>query len=346
MRSTYFGNDGGNYFSATATIRESFYGLDGEDTFHVYASDFSDRFFGGRGADRMEGMSISYDGASGLDAYGLLSFDGGGGYDTLAFAVDIAMADYTDTTATLALDDVTTLARSVEHREFDVSLSEISDTVADLLLNGGASDETLRLTQTAQMADGGALTVDLGRGDDYFEFSASSSVSSDLTVLTRGGSDTVIIGAATSYYPGGLTTVVKTGAGADVIVLEGMYKEIANAGGGDDEIYVLTGGFAGRPDTIRTGAGADKVFLELDAYSKIAKFRDFSAAEDTIVFDASEFRDTEVTFDKSVWEAAAEDKLYMDNDAGKLYFGDNVLASFGGAIELTAENFTTDVWAF
>lgn len=346
MRSTYFGNDGGNYFSASAAIRESFYGLDGEDTFHIYGYDFSDRFFGGRGADRMEGMSVSYDGTNGLSAYGLLSFDGGAGYDTLAFDVTVAMAEYTDTSATLALGDVTTLARSVEHREFDVSLETISDTVADLVLKGDAHDETLRLTQSVQMADGGALRVDLGGGDDYFEFSAASSVSSDLTVLTRGGNDTVIIGAATSYYPGGLKTVVKTGGGADVIVLEGMYKEVANAGAGADEIYVLTGGFAERPDAIRTGAGADKVFLELDAYSKVAKFLDFSAADDIIVFDASEFRDTEVTFDKSVWEAAAEDKLYMDNAAGLLYFGDNVMASFGGSTALTAANFTVDHWAF
>jgi len=350
MRTTYFGNEGGNFFQATTNIRESFYGLGGNDVFHFHEAgtfrDFSDRFFGGTGDDRMQGLSVSFDGNSGLDAYDLLSFDGGRGYDTLAADVSIGMGAYAGTSSTLDFTEITTLSLSVEHHEFDVSLTGVSATVEDLLLKGGAKDETVRLTQSASMATGGELRVNLRGGDDYFEFSADSTVTSDLTVLTRRGNDTVIINAVNTSYPDGLTTKVLTGKGNDTVVLEGMYSETVRAGGGADQIYVLTGGFANAADTIYTGAGRDKVYLELDAYSTVARLMDFAADKDKIVFDKAEFRDTTVTFDKTTWQAASEDTLYMDNAAGKLYFGANVLADFGGATTLAADNFVTDTWAF
>lgn len=57
-------------------------------------------------------------------------------------------------------------------------------------------------------------------------------------------------------------------------------------------------------------------------------------------------RATAVTFDKTVAEASPEPILYMDNAAGKLWFGDNVLAEFTNGAQLTAANFVVDDFLF
>ena len=41
-----------------------------------------------------------------------------------------------------------------------------------------------------------------------------------------------------------------------------------------------------------------------------------------------------------------EQVLFMDNDAGELYYGDNVMASFGGSVSLTEDNFLTGFWDY
>lgn len=361
MRSTYFGTDRNNVMSASSDIRESFYGLQGDDTFYFYGVegmapdyDVSDRFFGNRGDDRLQNITLRFDGDAGLEQLALLSFEGGIGYDTLAVDIDVNMYDFDDVTSEMDLASIAPLLVSVEHREYDITLEQfdLAQTLEKLQIVGGALDETVRLHQGTvdslipSMRADGVIRVSLGGGDDRFEYSAEINVDSSLIVNTGRGADVVIMNAASSSYPDEFDAVIRTKGGADTIVLDGMFSEIANAGAGNDEIYVLSGSFGAAPDVIRTGRGKDKVYLELDAYSKLAKFRDFSAAKDKIVFDADEFRDTTVTFDEAEWKAAVDDKLYMDNAAGKLYFGDNVLARFGGAMELTAENFAVDDWAF
>ncbi|TDE38464.1 hypothetical protein [Antarcticimicrobium sediminis] len=353
MRSTYFGTDRDNVMSAGSEIRESFYGLAGNDVFYFYGIDgvdpdydVSDRFFGGTGRDRLENITLNFDGLAGLDQLARLSFDGGKGYDTLAVAVTVDMTDYSAKASDLDLTGVAPLLRSVEHREFDIELSAIGNTPEDLAIIGGDLDETVFLHQTASMRVDGVIRVNLGGGDDRFEYSADIGVDSSLIVDTGKGADVVLMNASSSSYPNDFDAVIRTRGGADTIVLDGMYSETANAGAGNDTIYVLSGSFAEAPDVIRTGNGNDKVYLELDSYSKLARINDFSAEKDVIIFDAEEVRDTEVTFDKSIWSAAEEDKLYMDNAVGKLYFGDNVLVSFGGETALTADNFLVDDWAF
>ena len=361
MRSTYFGTDNNNVMSASSTIRESFYGLKGDDTFYFYGVegvdpdyDVSDRFFGGSGADRLQNITLHFNGYSGLDQLALLSFDGGLGYDTLAVDIDVNMLEFEGFVSEMDLAGIAPLVRSVEHREYDITLTEFDQlqVLGGLRILGGALDETVRLHQGTvtslypSMQADGVIRVNLGGGDDRFEYSAEINVVSSLIVNTGSGADVVIMNASASTYPDEFEAVIRTRRGADTIVLDGMYSETANAGAGNDKIYVLTGSFGAAPDVIRTGLGKDKVYMELDSYSKLARFVDFSAEKDKIVFDAEEFRDTEVTFDKAVWDAAEDDKLYMDNAAGRLYFGDNVLASFGGATTLTAENFLVDDWAF
>ncbi|TDK50696.1 hypothetical protein [Antarcticimicrobium luteum] len=353
MRSTYFGTDRNNVMSASSEIRESFYGLGGGDVFYFYGGDgvdpdydVSDRFFGGAGRDRLQNITLNFDGLAGLDQLARLSFDGGKGYDTLAAAITVDMTDYSAKTSDLNLAGIAPLLRSVEHREFDIKLSAIGATPEVLDIVGGALDETVFLHQSASMQAGGEIRVNLGKGDDRLEYSADIGVDSALIVDTGRGADVVIMNASSTSYPDTFDAVIRTRGGADTIVLEGMSSETVNAGAGNDAIYVLSGSFADAPDVIRTGAGKDKVYLELDSYSKLARINDFSIEKDVIVFDTDEFRDTEVTFDRSVWKAAAEDKLYMDTDAGKLYFGDNVMVSFGGPIALTVDNFLVDDWAF
>ncbi|MDX2485486.1 MAG: hypothetical protein QNK42_17720, partial [Pseudodonghicola sp.] len=101
MRSTYFGTDRDNVMSAGSEIRESFYGLAGNDVFYFYGIDgvdpdydVSDRFFGGAGRDRLENITLNFDGLAGLDQLARLSFDGGKGYDTLAVSIAVDMTDY------------------------------------------------------------------------------------------------------------------------------------------------------------------------------------------------------------------------------------------------------------
>ncbi|GAA6202303.1 hypothetical protein [Aquicoccus sp. SU-CL01552] len=353
MRSTYFGTDRDNVLSASSEIRESFYGLSGNDVFYFYGIDgvdpdydVSDRFFGGTGKDRLQNITLNFDGVTGLDQLARLSFDGGKGYDTLAVDIGVDMTSYTAKTGDLNLTSIAPLVRSVEHREYDIALSAISTTVEELSITGGARDETVRLTQTASMEATSVIRVDLGGGADRFEYNASLGVDSSLIVDTGKGADVVLMNASSTAYPDDFDAVIRTRGGADTIVLDGMYSETLNAGLGNDSIYVLSGSFEAAPDVIRTGKGKDKIYLELDSYSELAKIKDFSVEKDVIVFDVDEFRDTAVTFDEAVWAAAEEDKLYMDTDAGKLYFGDNVLVSFGGAIELTEANFQIDEWAY
>ncbi|MDX2484658.1 MAG: hypothetical protein QNK42_13455, partial [Pseudodonghicola sp.] len=291
-------------------------------------------------------ITLNFDGLAGLDQLARLSFDGGKGYDTLAVSIAVDMTDYSAKASDLDLTGIAPLLRSVEHREYDIELSAIGNTPEELAIIGGDLEETVFLHQAASMRVDGVIRVNLGGGDDRFEYSADIGVDSSLIVDTGKGADVVIMNASSSSYPDDFDAVIRTRGGADTIVLDGMYSETANAGAGNDAIYVLSGSFAEAPDVIRTGAGRDKVYLELDSYSKLARVSDFSADKDVIVFDIDEVRDTEVTFDKSIWTAAEEDKLYMDNAAGKLYFGDNVLVSFGGETALTADNFLVDDWAF
>lgn len=361
MRSTYIGTDRDDVLSASGEIRESFYGLGGADVFYFYGVDgvdpdydVSDRFFGGAGRDRLQNVFLNFSGYSGLEQLAQLSFDGGKGYDTLAVEISADLTEYNAAKSEMDLSGIAPLLRSVEHREYDITLEEFDtlQKLGELSILGGELDETVRLQQATasslipSMQAGGVIRVSLGGGDDRFEYSAEIPVVSALVVDTGKGDDVVIMNASTTTYPDEFRAVIRTKGGADTIVLDGMYKETAKAGAGDDAIYLLSGSFDNAPDDVRTGKGRDTVFLELDSYSKLAKIRDFSAKKDVIVFDAEEFRDTEVTFDKAEWKAAEEDRLYMDTDAGKLYFGDNVLVSFGGSIDLTAANFEVGDWLF
>ncbi|OED47758.1 hypothetical protein AB838_14100 [Rhodobacteraceae bacterium (ex Bugula neritina AB1)] len=139
------------------------------------------------------------------------------------------------------------------------------------------------------------------------------------------------------------------GSGGDKIVLEGMHAERLRAGTGSDDIYILTGSFSNAADTVSTGGGRDRLFIELDDYSTVAIVDDFSASKDIFVFDAAEAvsavpRNTEVTFDQAEWRASDESLLFMSNEENRLYFGDNVLVEFSTDVELSSANFTTDTW--
>jgi hypothetical protein len=197
----------------------------------------------------------------------------------------------------------------------------------------------------------GQLNVATGSGHDYFDFSARWAVSADVRVNTGNGNDTVVIHGSTVSHAQDLDVDIRTGRGKDTIVLEGMHSEFVSAGAGSDDIYVLTGSFANAPDTIKTGGGRDRLFVELDAYSTVAVVRDFDADKDVFVFDQQEARellprDATVTFDRQEWQDAEEDRLFMDNDADKLYYGDNVLVEFSNDVTLTADNFSVGEWTF
>ncbi|MDK3018468.1 hypothetical protein [Pseudodonghicola flavimaris] len=351
MRITYSGTDRDDVMSATSAIRESLYGLGGDDVFYFYGPsgvdpeyDVSDRFFGGNGADLLQNITLGFDGIGGLGQLAQLSFDGGRGYDTLAVTVAADLSVYGEKAAEMDLGEIAPLLRSVEHRDYRINLGAVNDALRELTITGSALDETVTLSQTASLSGAGEITVRLGGGADEFNFAASIFVETALLVDTGRGADLVRMNGSATSYADEFTAVIRTRAGADTIVLEGMYSEKLNAGAGDDRIFVLTGSFAEAPDVIRTGTGKDRVYLELDSYSSVAKITDFSARWDRIVFDADETRDTGVTFSRAIWTAATEDVLYMNNAAGKLYYGDTVLVDFGGETTLSDKNFITDSW--
>ncbi|AHD03053.1 hypothetical protein [Leisingera methylohalidivorans] len=376
MRKTFFGNQFENIYAASSTIRESFYGRGGDDFFTLYhhdpdgvdIPDLTDRYFGGSGDDTLDLLSFSVTADSDdLTRYSQLSFDGGGGYDTVKSQVSAVMSSG----STLDLDTIETSVISVEHWFYDIFLSGIPED-GDFTIRSGMKDDTLNIFQQADAREisirvntfAGAdsvlytanasvsdLKVNTGSGKDYFEFTGKWGVTADIEVKTGSGKDIVVINGSTVTSPGGLDAVINTGKGADTVVLEGMHSEYLNAGGGSDDIYVLTGSFANAADTIKTSGGKDRLFVELDAYSTVAVVEDFSAAKDVFVFDREESsraipRNTDVLFDREEWVASEEDRLFMDNGADKLYYGSNVLVEFATDVELTAGNFTVGNWDY
>ncbi|WP_323779671.1 hypothetical protein [Leisingera sp.] len=376
MRKNFFGNQFGNFYAASSTIRESFYGRGGDDYFTLYSHDpdgvdipdLTDRFFGGSGDDTLDLLSFSVTTESdNLTRYSQLSFDGGSGYDTVKSQVSAVMSGG----STLDLDTIETSVISVEHWFYDMFLYGNTED-GDFTIGSGMKDDTLNIFQQADAnensirvntfagadsvlytanANVNDLKVNTGSGKDYFEFNGNWGVTADIEVKTGKGKDIVVINGSTVTSPGGLDAVINTGKGADTVVLEGMHSEYLNAGGGSDDIYVLTGSFSNAADTIRTGGGKDRLFVELDAYSTVAVVEDFSAAKDVFVFDREEARrtvprDTDVLFDREEWEASEEDRLFMDNDADRLYYGSNVLVEFSTDVELTAGNFTVGSWDY
>ncbi len=375
MRTTIVRNNFDNFLGATGTIRESWYGKGGDDTFSIYhynseidfpsLPDLSDRFFGGSGDDLIETLYFDLNVGSGLSKYSQLSFDGGKGYDTVSSHAAVEMV----AGFKLELDKIETNVISVEHWKYDIELFGGTEGGRFTLI-AGAQDDTLNISQMEQVVADGVrvktqggndnvtyhagedlsnLEVNTGKGNDYFEFTSARDVTANLSIVTGKGKDTVVINGSSNSSPDGLTADIRTGSGGDKIVLEGMHAERLRAGTGSDDIYILTGSFSNAADTVSTGGGRDRLFIELDDYSTVAIVDDFSASKDIFVFDAAEAvsavpRDTEVTFDQAEWRASDESLLFMSNEENRLYFGDNVLVEFSTDVELSSANFTTDTW--
>ena len=67
MRTKIYGNSFDNWFVSSSTIRETFFGLDGDDVFNFYNGlnpfffgDFTDRFIGGSGNDLMQNLNAGW----------------------------------------------------------------------------------------------------------------------------------------------------------------------------------------------------------------------------------------------------------------------------------------------
>lgn len=358
MRTKIFGNSFDNWFVASSTIRESFYGLDGNDIFNFYNGqsafffgDFTDRFIGGSGNDVMQNLNAGWNEYS---LYSGLSFDGGLGYDTVSYDLTGSLfGEVGDATLTASVDltQFATQERQVEHHAFEIDASIAENIDGSLGIVGGGGDETVQLNFTrsahtlTEFSDI-EVSVSLGGGNDRFEFTGERTIMSELKINAGAGNDVVIVNSSTASSPDVSRSMIITGKGNDTVVLEGMHQEIVKTGGGSDDIYILSGNFADRSDVLDTGGGNDEIFLELDEYSKLVRIRDFDAAKDTIIFDDQETRDTTVLFDRVLWENSTDPRLYMDNAAGTLYYGQNVLATFDGGVTLTADNFETGTWLF
>lgn len=352
MRINITGTESSDTLFATDTIGETLKGKGGDDVFVFYDGavpyfdrDFSDRFLGGSGDDVMTGLYVGF---NEYTAYSQLSFDGGKGYDTVAYNVSGTVSNGDD--IVIELDKFETLERSVEAHAFDITALVDDGSTADFSVIGGAGDEFVRIAlvpaMLQQLESQITLTVDLGDGNDEVIFTGQQRIDTKLTISTGKGRDTIIVNDSSTENSKVSKTSIKAGGGSDLVVLEGMHKEIVKLGGGSDTVYVVTGNFSDSRDKITTGDGADRIYLELDEYSTIAKITDFDPSQDILVFDQLESRDTTVTFDKAVADAAAQPMLYMDNAAGALYFGDNLLVEFTNGAVLTDLNFTTDAFLY
>lgn len=354
MRRRIYGNWNDEVFTATETVRESFFGYRGDDTFVFYRGDytglpvndpfadpdFSDRFFGGRGNDQLTNLEITFYDDRDYDAYSQASFDGGYGIDSVVFGVNLDNRDST----TLLLDRFDVQTRSVEIREFDIFKNIEVGRAATIGITGGDGRETVRLELDGMGTAG--VSIHLNGGNDRVELTTDRDVTTALRLSTGDGNDTVILNATTTQNSSTEGAWITTGNGNDTIVLEGMHGETVYAGSGNDDIYLLSGSFAQAPDRVFTGSGQDRVFVELDGYSQLAELRNFSAAHDVIVFDVDDPTVPEVVFDADDWETGDTPNLFMNNATGQLFYGDNLLIDFGGPTSLTAANFVEDDWAF
>jgi len=353
MRNNYFGTDSrDDVFLATSTTRETFYGRGGDDRFTFYNGtnpwfdrDFSDRFIGGSGNDLIYGLNVGF---TDYKTYQMLSFAGGKGYDTVRYDV----TDSITGTETISMDlgKFETLERGVELHQFFISAVVTNGADADLDISGNSGDETVSLSMslanTNEFESGVEVSVLLGGGRNTFEFVGHQRIETNLVVKTGKGADTIHINDSSTSNSNVSGTSIATGRGKDLVVLEGMHKETVKLGGGGDTIYALSGGFGDASDVVFTGKGKDRIFLELDEYSKMLTVKDFNADNDVFVFDEDEFRDTTVTFDAAVAAAATDPMLYMNNATNELFFGDNLLVEFSNNVTLTAANFETGEFLF
>lgn len=336
---------------ATQTIRESIYGLAGDDTMAFYRGtytgrantgdpDFSDRFFGGWGDDRLTNLVINWFDETDYEAYAPVSYDGGPGTDTITFDIAMSLRAFT----ALSLGRFEAITHDVEIREFVISATAQATHTTVLNVNGNGENESVKLSF---MGEGSVNAIfRMADGDDRVEYFADQDVSAELRVFTGNGNDTVIINATQVHNSNTEGTWIGTGRGSDTIVLEGMHREVVYASDGNDHIYLLTGNFAENPDTVFTGAGRDRVYVELDQYSQLATIKWFSAREDTIVFDRNDPRLPEVVFDAADWQTGEEANLYMNNATGELFYGENLMIDFNGPTNLTAANFVADDWDY
>lgn len=343
MRNYIFGSSGSvnDQLDATNLIRETLLGFGGDDTFTFYSTDFSDRFIGGAGDDLMKGLSLAL---GSYKDYSMLSYDGGAGYDSLQFDVSGSLSGAAN--STLYLGRFQTLSQSVEHRIFDVAVTVGATATGEFSILGKAIDETVILDMSGSKITKTVVNVDLHQGNDRLEFTGEAGIHTVLKVNTGNGNDTVITNASTTSNPNVENSKILTGLGNDTVVLEGMHKETVKLGGGNDSVYILTGGFGDAPDKVWTGAGKDKIYMEIDPYSTVAHIKDFDAAKDKVVFDTASIHHTAVTFSAAEWSSSPDPVLYMKNATGELYFGDNVMAVFDNGATLTQDNFLTDDFLF
>lgn len=269
-RSVITGTLGDDTLAGTADLREEVRGLSGNDTFQLFGSDLGDHFLGGTGNDNITGLAITFTGVDSYETNAELSFDGGRGYDTLHMAVTMTWR-YTE----LVLDDFASRAFGVEERSFEIDLPSAFLNPVSMNLLGGASDETVRVTDSTAQRDG-YVFVRLGGGDDHFEAYGDNVNWQEVRVNVGAGRDTVLISSTVAELS------AFTGNGADSIEISASTDEVRiTTGNGRDSVEISAA--AGALE-INTGSGDDSV--EISAVAGEVDI-DTGSGDDTVDISAS-----------------------------------------------------------
>ncbi len=292
------GGDGNDVFSVTTTEDTFLYGAGGNDTLTTGSGD--DLIAGGKGNDTLDGNGGSDlylfnrgDGQDKISEGIVVSTDGNGGKDAIAFGADIDVDDLQfvrggDLIISLRTENKTTLsgetikifgwsgsANQVETLAFsDGTILDIGGASFTTLTDG--NDSNANVSAGSSTADSvGATTglnvIDAGEGDDTIYAWAGNDI-----VLGRLGLDEIHGGDGHDYIDGGFYGDTLYGdAGDDTLIggkdsdatdtlYGGSGNDTLDSGGGNDKLYgesgidILIGGNGN--NTLDGGSSDDKLF--------------------------------------------------------------------------------------
>lgn len=301
--------------SATSRKGETIKGFGGHDTFEFYGAAQKDRFEGGVGHDKLTGVELDMDAARAGSQMRGTTFVGGKGMDTVEFSV---MLDQ----MTFKLGTFGAKLKSVEVRAYDVYFSGPGEPGQDTMkVIGGRASEFVTLRGFGGR-DTDALEVKMGGGKDTLNVQVSSV--DHIFINTGGGRDTVVMQNSVDGAE------IKLGGGNDRILMDGYNRETVNAGRGNDTIVLEHKLWTVETDTVKTGAGRDKIIVDASPIvtAPLGNVVDFNEKRDKIglTIDGNGRKPFDVVYSMKEWESEQSsnpdsylvDYWLMDNKAGTL----------------------------
>ena len=327
--------------SATSRKGETIKGFGGHDTFEFYGTAQKDRFEGGAGNDTLTGVELNSDAARFGSQVSGTTFVGGKGMDTIEFSITLDLPTFKLGTFGMKL-------KSVEHRFYDILLSGGGEwDVEQFKIVGGRASDSLFIRDHMLSRDSDALKVVTKGGRDTVHVEVQEM--DTIFINTGGGADTVVM----SFSVDGAR--INLGGGNDRILMGGYNRETVNAGRGNDTIVLEHKLWTVETDTVKTGAGRDKIIVDASPIvtAALGNVVDFNEKRDKIglTIDGNGTKPFDVVYSMKEWESEQEtnpdayrvDYWLMDNKAGTLGYVWNgqvkEVLDFGGRTDLDDSNF-------